>query len=91
VSALARAAQLAAFTAAGGAAGREKTDTEWLKELSGDLKKIAGSDDTLIVALTKWWDNQVVGETGALGTAVRFFNGIRAQVTKFLNWRGWLS
>ncbi len=64
---IARQAQLAAFTAQGGGAGREKTDTEYLKSLADDLKKIAADNRGLKETLADWWDNQVAGPGGILG------------------------
>lgn len=74
VAGIARQAQLAAFTAAGGAGVVEKTDTEWLKELAGTLNDIADKNETIEDALKSWWNNEVVGGTGLLGQACRAFN-----------------
>ncbi|HEY1191124.1 MAG TPA: hypothetical protein VGE74_26050 [Gemmata sp.] len=75
---IAKSAQLAAFTAQGSSGGREKTDTEYLKELSADLKRIATSNDSLEKALANWWDKQVIGNGGIFGKVLHLFDSISA-------------
>ena len=88
IAGLLRQAQLSAFTAQGGATGREKTDTEYLKALSDDLKKIAGDGRPLSETLTTWWRDQVMG--GVFGqiqkvvfSVFSYFDRIKERVGRF--------
>lgn len=76
IASIARQAQLAAFTAAGGGPGREKSDTQWLQELSKDLKTIATDNRSIEDKLKDWWENQVVGSTGVFGRVLRGVEGM---------------
>lgn len=80
IQGIGKAQQMAAFIAAGGGAAREKTDTEWLKDISASLKDIADKDETLGKALSTWWNNEVVGGPGLLGKILRWFDGIAESV-----------
>ncbi len=65
--------QLAAFTAAGGGAAREKTDTEYLRDIATTLADTAATKKSFGEALHDWWETEVVGGPGILGRVLRFF------------------
>ncbi len=81
VAGITRNLQLAAFNAQGDPGVREKTDTQYLKELSDEVRKIAGGDDTIRKQLNEWWD-QTVGKS-FLGEVSRFFLGISNAIRRF--------
>lgn len=78
--------QLAAFTAAGGGAAREKTDVEWLKEIAAAVKDTAATKKSFQEAVSDWWKNEVVGgNAGILGKVLNFIDSISAKVREFFN------
>ncbi|MCE9560415.1 MAG: hypothetical protein K8U57_00010 [Planctomycetes bacterium] len=55
--------QLASFTAAGGGAARERTDTEYLSDIAKALADKAATQKTFQEALSAWWDAVLAGNT----------------------------
>lgn len=82
--ALLRQMQLASFIAAGGAGAREKSDTEWLKSIAESVRATTAKQ-TFREALQDWWNTEVVGGNGILGSVLRFVDGLKAQITNFFN------
>ncbi len=83
VASLNKQQQLAAFTAAGGGAAREKSDTEWLREIATAVKDVAATKKSFGDALRDWWTVEVVGGAGILGRVLRFVDGLQAKITAF--------
>lgn len=86
IASIMRQAQQSAFIAAGGGTGREKSDTQWLAELSADLKKISGENKSLKEALNDWWTNEVMGGEKSLFAAVlRLFRDLKGRIERFFD------
>jgi hypothetical protein len=83
IAGIMRQMQQAAFIASGAGPGREKSQTEYLRELSADLKKIADSKRTIGEALDEWWRDKVMG--GLFGSVVRCFYNVRNKIENFFN------
>lgn len=81
IAALMKQQQQNAFIAQGGGAAREKSDTEWFKEMAGDLKKISTENKSFEQAIKDWWETQVMGNV--FGKVVRFFDTISANIARF--------
>jgi hypothetical protein len=73
--------QQASFIAAGGAGSRDKSDTEYLKEMAKALDAIAGRNKSLEEAMKDWWEQHVL--VGQLGEWLRNNDGLRGALMGF--------
>jgi hypothetical protein len=85
IASILRQQQQAAFIAAGGGAAREKSDTEWLKEIAESVKGIAGTKKSFGEAVSEWWHNEVIGGSGILGKVLRFVDNLSVKIAAFFN------
>ncbi len=100
IGAIMRQQQLAAFNAAGaGGVARPKTNTDFLKEIGEDIKKIAAEKKDIKTALNDWW-RDVAADGTNLGKAIKaageladriggffttLFGSIRAEIAGAVN------
>lgn len=83
IASIMKQAQQAAFISAGGAGAREKTDTDFLREIAAEMKKVADDRRSLGETLNTWWGEKVLG--GVLGNFLTFYFGIQAKISRFLD------
>lgn len=68
-----RSQQLAAFTAQGGGAVKEKSEVDFLRSIAESAKKTADETKDFKTVLKDWWEENVIGATGGLGGLIRTY------------------